>query len=153
MFDFGSGELVVIGVVALVAIGPKELPGLLRTVGQAVAKLRRMAGDFQNQFNEAMREADMADAQKMISDIKSDFSTTMTGSGAMSPPIVMPSTEETTQVNAGEGAVQSDQPFSIEPVAEPEPVTGLTAHDETHEPSSAPVVHEETAPKSQAGAA
>ena len=64
MLDFGSGELVVIGVVALVAIGPKELPGLLRTIGQAIGKLRRMAGDFQNQFNDAMREADMADAQK-----------------------------------------------------------------------------------------
>jgi len=74
MFDFGAGELVVIGVVALVAIGPKELPGLLRTVGQAVGKMRRMAGDFQNQFNDAMREADMAEAQKLISDIKSDMS-------------------------------------------------------------------------------
>ena len=74
MFDFGAGELVVIGVVALVAIGPKELPGLLRTVGQAVGKMRRMAGDFQNQFNDAMREADMADAQKLIADIKSDMS-------------------------------------------------------------------------------
>jgi len=74
MFDFGAGELVVIGVVALVAIGPKELPGLLRTVGQAVGKMRRMAGDFQNQFSDAMREADMAEAQKLISDIKSDMS-------------------------------------------------------------------------------
>jgi len=74
MFDFGAGELVVIGVVALVAIGPKELPGLLRTVGQAVGKLRRMAGDFQGQFNDAMREAELADAQKMISDLKKDVS-------------------------------------------------------------------------------
>jgi len=74
MFDFGAGELVVIGVVALVAIGPKELPGLLRTVGQAVGKLRRMAGDFQGQFNDAMREADLADAQKVIADLKQDVS-------------------------------------------------------------------------------
>lgn len=74
MFDFGAGELVVIGVVALVAIGPKELPGLLRTVGQAIGKMRRMAGDFQGQFNDAMREADLAEAQKMLSDLKSDMS-------------------------------------------------------------------------------
>jgi sec-independent protein translocase protein TatB len=74
MFDFGAGELIVIGVVALVAIGPKELPGLLRTIGQAVGKMRRMAGEFQGQFNEAMREADMADAQKLITDIKTDIS-------------------------------------------------------------------------------
>jgi sec-independent protein translocase protein TatB len=74
MFDFGAGELIVIGVVALVAIGPKELPGLLRTIGQAVGKMRRMAGDFQNHFNDAMREADMAETQKLIAEFKSDLS-------------------------------------------------------------------------------
>ena len=70
MFDIGWGELLVIGIVALVVIGPKELPGVVRTLGQTVAKLRRMAADFQNQFNEAMREAELADlkkdAEKMI---------------------------------------------------------------------------------------
>ena len=43
MFDIGWGELVVIGVVALIAIGPKELPGVLRTLGQWMGKIRRMA--------------------------------------------------------------------------------------------------------------
>ena len=56
MFDIGWSELVVIGVVALIAIGPKELPGVLRMVGQWVGKARRMAAEFQGQFNEAMRE-------------------------------------------------------------------------------------------------
>jgi sec-independent protein translocase protein TatB len=64
MFDIGWSELLVIGIVALVVIGPKELPGVVRTLGQTVAKLRRMAADFQNQFNEAMREADLADLKK-----------------------------------------------------------------------------------------
>jgi len=70
MFDIGWGELLVIGIVALVVIGPKELPGVVRTLGQTMAKLRRMAADFQNQFNEAMREAELTDlkkdAEKMI---------------------------------------------------------------------------------------
>jgi sec-independent protein translocase protein TatB len=70
MFDIGWGEILVIGIVALVVIGPKELPGVVRTLGQTMAKLRRMAADFQNQFNEAMREAEIADlkkdAEKMI---------------------------------------------------------------------------------------
>ncbi len=70
MFDIGWGEILVIGIVALVVIGPKELPGVVRTLGQTMAKLRRMAADFQNQFNEAMREAELADlkkdAEKMI---------------------------------------------------------------------------------------
>src|SRR6202022_747781 len=66
MFDIGWGELLVIGVVALIAIGPKELPGVLRTVGQWMGKIRRMAAEFQGQFQEAMREAEMADLKKSI---------------------------------------------------------------------------------------
>ena len=77
MFDFGAGELAVIGVVALVVIGPKELPGLLRTVGQAVGKMRRMASDFQGQFQEALREAELQDVQKVVQDIKSDVSASL----------------------------------------------------------------------------
>src|ERR1700755_164989 len=69
MFDIGWGEMVVIGVVALVAIGPKELPGVLRMVGQWVGKARRMASDFQGQFNEAMREAEMADIKRSFDDV------------------------------------------------------------------------------------
>ena len=68
MFDIGWSELVVIGVVALIAIGPKELPGVLRTVGQWMGKARRMASEFQGQFNEAMREAEMADIKKTFDD-------------------------------------------------------------------------------------
>jgi sec-independent protein translocase protein TatB len=69
MFDIGWSELVVIGVVALIAIGPKELPGVLRMVGQWLGKARRMAADFQGQFNEAMREAEMADIKKQFDDV------------------------------------------------------------------------------------
>jgi sec-independent protein translocase protein TatB len=61
MFDFDAGKLVIIGIVALVVIGPKELPRVLRQVGQAVAKMRKLAAEFQGQFMEAMREADLAD--------------------------------------------------------------------------------------------
>jgi sec-independent protein translocase protein TatB len=70
MFDIGWSELVVIAVVALIAIGPKELPGVLRTVGQWMGKARKMAAEFQGQFNEAMREAEMADLKKSFDDIK-----------------------------------------------------------------------------------
>jgi sec-independent protein translocase protein TatB len=61
MFDFSMGEIVVIGAVALIVIGPKELPGVLRSVGHWTTKVRRMASEFQGQFQEAMREAEMAD--------------------------------------------------------------------------------------------
>jgi sec-independent protein translocase protein TatB len=66
MFDFSWGELIVIGAVALIVIGPKELPAVLRTVGQWTTKIRRMASEFQGQFQEAMREAEMADLKREL---------------------------------------------------------------------------------------
>ena len=80
MFDISWGKLVIIGVVALLVIGPKELPAVLRQLGQWMAKIRRMASEFQGQFQEAMREAEMADLKKQFdettSTLKSTFDTT-----------------------------------------------------------------------------
>lgn len=74
MFDIGWGELLVIGIVALVVIGPKDLPKVLRALGKMTSNLRSMASEFQGQFNEAMREAEVADlkaqAEKLASDAK-----------------------------------------------------------------------------------
>ncbi len=70
MFDFDASKLLIIGVVALVVIGPKDLPRVLRQVGQMVGKLRRMAAEFQGQFMDAMKEADLADLQKEVSKLK-----------------------------------------------------------------------------------
>lgn len=69
MFDIGWSELLLIGVVALIAIGPKELPGVLRAVGQWTGKMRRMAAEFQGQFQEALREAEMADLKKQVDEL------------------------------------------------------------------------------------
>src|ERR1700760_2603709 len=78
MFDIGWSEIVVIAVVALIAIGPKELPGVLRMVGQWMGKARKMAAEFQGQFQEALREAEMADLKKSFDEVReaaSGFST------------------------------------------------------------------------------
>jgi sec-independent protein translocase protein TatB len=69
MFDIGWSELLVIAAVALVVIGPKELPGVLRSIGHWMGKIRRMASEFQSQFQEAMREAEMADLKKHADDL------------------------------------------------------------------------------------
>lgn len=66
MFDMSWGEIMLIGGVALVVIGPKDLPRALRTVGQVTGKLKRMAGEFQVQFNEAMREAELDEARREV---------------------------------------------------------------------------------------
>jgi len=82
MFDIGWSELVVIAVVALIAIGPKELPGVLRMVGQWMGKARKMAAEFQGQFQEAMREAEMADLKKSFDEVK-EAATGFTGGNVM----------------------------------------------------------------------
>jgi sec-independent protein translocase protein TatB len=73
MFDISWTEFLLIGVIALIVIGPKELPSVLRTLGQYTRKVRSMAADFQNQFQEAMREAEMADLKKQVDDMAEDF--------------------------------------------------------------------------------
>jgi len=73
MFDISWSEFLLIGVVALIVIGPKELPTVMRTMGQWTRKIRSMAADFQNQFHEAMREAEMADLKKQVDDIAQDI--------------------------------------------------------------------------------
>jgi sec-independent protein translocase protein TatB len=83
MFDIGWSELIVIAVVALIAIGPKELPGVLRMVGQWMGKARKMAAEFQGQFQEAMREAEMADLKKSFDEVK-EAATGFTGGNIMS---------------------------------------------------------------------
>jgi sec-independent protein translocase protein TatB len=74
MFEIGWTELLVIAVVAIVVFPSKDLPRLLRNVGRMVGKARRMAGDFQSQFNAALREAerevDLEDARKHITDLR-----------------------------------------------------------------------------------
>jgi sec-independent protein translocase protein TatB len=66
--------MVVIGIVALIAIGPKELPTVLRSLGQWIGKIRRMAAEFQGQFQEALREAELTDLKKHAEDIAADVS-------------------------------------------------------------------------------
>src|SRR5580700_8494089 len=73
MFDISWTEFLLIGIVALVFIGPKELPGVMRTLGQYTRKVRSMAAEFQGQFQEAMREAEMADLKKQVDDMAHDI--------------------------------------------------------------------------------
>jgi sec-independent protein translocase protein TatB len=72
MFGISSTEYLLIAIVALVVIGPKELPAVMRTIGQWTRKVRGMATEFQNQFQEAMREAEMADLKKQVDDMARD---------------------------------------------------------------------------------
>jgi sec-independent protein translocase protein TatB len=68
MFDFGlsMGELMVIALVALIVVGPKDLPRMLRMVGRFVTRVRGMAGEFQRHLDSAIREAGIDDVKKEV---------------------------------------------------------------------------------------
>lgn len=70
MFDIGWSEMLVIAIVLIVVVGPKDLPRMLRTFGKTTAKLRGMAGDFQRQFNEALKEAELDDVKKSVDELR-----------------------------------------------------------------------------------
>jgi len=70
MFDLGWDEMLVIGVVALIVLGPKELPNALRTVSSVMKNARKLAGEFQSGVQEIIREADLEDARKKLSEVQ-----------------------------------------------------------------------------------
>ena len=72
MFDIGWSELLVIAVVAILVVGPKDLPKLMRGIGHYAGKLRRAASDFQRQFEEAMREAEIEEVKKAIESVRTE---------------------------------------------------------------------------------
>jgi sec-independent protein translocase protein TatB len=110
MFDIGWSEFVLIAVVALIAIGPKELPGVLRMVGQWMGKARKMAAEFQGQFQEAMREAEMADLKKSFDEVKEAASGLASGN-------VMTSLQKDVSDALRIGDI--DKPVSATPATEP----------------------------------
>jgi len=74
MFDFAWSEIALIAAVALIAIGPKDMPAAIRAVSGMVKKARRMAAEFQTHVDEMLREADLQDVKKSINEIRNlDF--------------------------------------------------------------------------------
>jgi sec-independent protein translocase protein TatB len=96
MFDIGWSEILVIAVVAIVVVGPKELPRMLRSFGKTMGTVRRMSNDFRRQFDEALREAEreagledtkkqLQAATKPLSEIRKDLNATVSQSAATAP--------------------------------------------------------------------
>src|SRR5689334_14963154 len=69
MFDITSSKLLLLAIVALLVIGPKDFPALLRTIGKYVGIIRGHAREFRAQFDEAMRESELADLKKNVENI------------------------------------------------------------------------------------
>jgi sec-independent protein translocase protein TatB len=92
MFDIGWSELLVIAVVAIIVIGPKDLPRVMRTVGHYAGKLRRAAADFQRQFEEAMRESEIDEMRKAIESV-SENTPSVDLNAPINEPVMLPRQE------------------------------------------------------------
>jgi sec-independent protein translocase protein TatB len=69
MFDIGWTEILVIAVVAIIVVGPKDLPRMLRSLGRYAGQLRRTAGEFRSQFDEAIRESELDELRSTLNDV------------------------------------------------------------------------------------
>src|SRR5258708_20758850 len=157
MFDIGWSELVVIAVVALIAIGPKELPGVLRMVGQWMGKARKMAAEFQGQFQEAMREAEMADLKKTFDEVK-EAATGLTTNNVMTslqkdvgealriddidkPAISKVETPAISNIEtpAAEAQITSAIDAPVTPTTPPPPIPGTSPAAGAHRPPTQPL--------------
>jgi sec-independent protein translocase protein TatB len=101
MFDIGWSELLVIGVVAIVVVGPKELPRLMRTFGHYTGKLRAMASDFQRQFEDAVRDSEIDEVRKAMQDVHAQASEV---GAAVDKPLMVPKSVEPPPAIAAETA-------------------------------------------------
>ncbi|MEO0772448.1 MAG: Sec-independent protein translocase protein TatB [Pseudomonadota bacterium] len=81
MFDLGWTELMVIGIVALIVVGPKDLPGMFRTVGNFVGKAKRMARDFSKAMNDAADDAGVGDVKRSLDAATNPVKTAMNEMG------------------------------------------------------------------------
>ncbi|WP_273792516.1 Sec-independent protein translocase protein TatB [Brucella anthropi] len=70
MLDIGWSELLIIAIVMIVVVGPKDLPKMLRAFGKATARMRATANEFKQQFNEALKEAELDDVKTIIDETR-----------------------------------------------------------------------------------
>ena len=133
MFDIGWSELLIIAIVMIVVVGPKDLPKMLRAFGKATARMRATANEFKQQFDEALKEAELEDVKNIIDETRKldprskitqvfdpirsagdDLRAGLQSTTSMSPATPEKVAEVTTPVDAGGAPV----PPAVEPTAE-----------------------------------
>lgn len=101
MFDIGWDEMALVAVVALIVIGPKDLPHVLRAAGRFVRKARDMAGEFQRGIDEMVRESELDDMKKKVeqamdpTSIQRELETAIDGDGAIAKALEPPKPDDT----------------------------------------------------------
>jgi sec-independent protein translocase protein TatB len=126
MFDITSSKLLLLGIVALLVIGPKDLPGLLRTIGKYMGMIKKQAADFRSQFDEAMRESELADLKKDMEKLQQETEATMR------------SAEQSVDKELGE--VRSTVESSVDPIGADARLADPSTYDGLPIPPPEPVV-------------
>jgi sec-independent protein translocase protein TatB len=147
MFDITSSKLLILGIVALLVIGPKDLPALLRTIGKYVGIIKRQAAEFRAQFDEAIRESEFADLKKDVESLGREAEQTMRAAEqsvekdwAQAQDSVSAALEDRASAPATEPP--PTPPEGAPAAAEPGPLNGSTDHAEVAAPEPAPATPE-----------
>jgi sec-independent protein translocase protein TatB len=136
MFDLGWSELLLIAVVAIIVVGPRDLPRMLRTVGQYTTKMRRMARDLQSQFNDALKEAELDEVGKEITELGRMNPARQIRDGLAKP---LKSVGEALKTTAGEIEKGAANGAGREPTIEAPSAGGADGATTQPEPAEAPV--------------
>jgi sec-independent protein translocase protein TatB len=131
MFDIGWSEMMVVGLVALVVIGPKDLPAALRQAGKWMGSVRRMASEFQGHVNAAMREAELDELRREVTNLKSGLTDPLTNTGgemralvekpiALPPPVTV-APKPAAAKTASKKTAAKPRTKAVKPAAKPAP--------------------------------
>lgn len=127
MFDFAWSEIALIAVVAMILIGPKDMPVAIRAVTGWVKKARRMAAEFQTHVDEMVREADLSEIRSSINeirnfDIKGEIERTIDADGSIRSTFASDPLAETTAAPASVEEIAVSEPAIEAPPPSPEPI-------------------------------
>ena len=165
MLDIGWTELLVIAVILIVVVGPKDLPPMIRAFGKMTSRLRKTAGEFRSQFDEALREAELDDLRKTVSDVRSlnpanamrDALNPLREAGNEIKEDLKKATKVEKKTEAGAGSAnETGEPVAASAFPEmPTPLAALPAElaAPKPDPSSKPVRSSASAAKTSAAAA
>jgi sec-independent protein translocase protein TatB len=151
MFDFAWSELMLIGIVALIVIGPKDLPRVLRTAGKWVSQARAVAREFQGSIDQMIRESELEDVRREVEKVAStDIGHQIEKSidpkgelqGALTPPEftdgTTPALAPPEPAASANGAIEALEPPAATPEIETSPETASTAPDAVPAPEAVP---------------
>ncbi len=150
MFDFDIGKMLVVAIVALAVIPPKDLPRVMRTVGQLMGRMRRMAAEFQGQFMDAMREAEFDSVRKELTELNQKTTASLTelnqtmATGSFDPAAMI--RDEVTKAAEPQAHLPAPAPTSEIGISE----VALSAPSAEAKPVERPAIEDTPAEKSSA---